>query len=139
MGTSLRFAHLKHSGAGPSDVVNTRAIVSFTWVAAPPLATLIMGTLGNRAVLLAIAVIAILNMGTTAAMIARRPPANASPMVQTGPGDGGVPVSKGRVAVVVLGFIALQASNSAAVSFMGLGLDVVWAGAALGTRSRRCC
>ena len=42
------------------------------------------------------------------------------------------------VAAVVFGFIALQATNSAAVSIMGLfvtqglGVDVIWAGIALG-------
>ena len=36
VGSSLLFAHLKFSGASPSDVVNTRALVSFAWVAGPP-------------------------------------------------------------------------------------------------------
>jgi MFS transporter, SET family, sugar efflux transporter len=72
IGSSLRFAHLKYSGASPSEVVNTRAIVSVAWVAGPPLATLIIGTFGNRAVLLAIAAIAVLNIATTAAMLADR-------------------------------------------------------------------
>jgi hypothetical protein len=39
VGSSLLFAYLKYSGARPSDVVNTRAIVSVAWVAGPPLAT----------------------------------------------------------------------------------------------------
>ena len=38
VGSSLLYAHLRHSGAPPSAVVNTRAIVSFAWVAGPPLA-----------------------------------------------------------------------------------------------------
>lgn len=41
VGSSMLYAHLRHSGARPSDVVNTRAIVSVAWVAGPPLATLI--------------------------------------------------------------------------------------------------
>lgn len=139
VGSSLLFAHLKHAGARPGDIVNTRAIVSVAWVAGPPLATFIMGTLGNRAILLALAAVAILNMATTALMIARRPPA---------PEGSGVPASGGAVeqerpsravlVSVVAGFIALQATNSAAVSVMGLfvvhglGIDVMWAGVALG-------
>ncbi len=79
VGSSLLFAYLKYSGARPSDVVNTRAIVSVAWVAGPPLATLIIGTFGNRAVLLAIAAVAVLNIATTAAMIAVRSAARAKP------------------------------------------------------------
>ncbi|MFE4836675.1 MFS transporter [Arthrobacter sp. NPDC056691] len=153
VGSSLLFAHLKHSGAAPSDVMNTRAIVSFAWVAGPPLATFIMGTLGSRAILPALAAVALLNVATTAAMMARRRAtavADASAMSADGdaPEGGGtgatVPaaseVAAGRrlVAATVIGFIALQATNSAAVSVMGLfvtenlGLDVTWAGIVLG-------
>ena len=62
VGSSLLFAHLKHSGASASDVVNTRAVVSFAWVAGPPLATFIISSLGNRSILLAIAVVAVANI-----------------------------------------------------------------------------
>jgi MFS family permease len=69
VGSSLLFAHLRHSGARPSDIVNTRAIVSVAWVAGPPLAIFIIGWFGNRAILLAIAAVAVLNIATTAIMI----------------------------------------------------------------------
>lgn len=137
VGVSLLFAHLKHSGAPQSEVMKTRAVVSVAWVAGPPLATLIMGTLGNRAILLALAAVALLNIGTTAAMHRRRPPADGVPPTATSHDDGPA-LSRAGVAAVVLAFIALQASNSAAVSIMGLfvtgrlGLDVLWAGVALG-------
>jgi MFS transporter, SET family, sugar efflux transporter len=137
VGSSMLFAHLRHSGADAANVVNTRAYIAFAWVAGPPLATLIMGAFGDRAVLLAIAAIAVLNIAATAAMMSRSRVTGAAAPKQAD--DGGAPVSKVTVAVVVLGFIALQASNSAAVSFMGLfvseglRLDVIWAGAALGT------
>ena len=49
---SLVFAQLKHSGASPNEVVNTRALVSVAWVAGPPLATAIMGLFGIGAILL---------------------------------------------------------------------------------------
>jgi hypothetical protein len=39
----MLYAHLRHSGAAPADIVNTRAIVSVAWIAGPPLATLIIG------------------------------------------------------------------------------------------------
>jgi MFS transporter, SET family, sugar efflux transporter len=141
VGSSLLFAYLKYSGARPSDVVNTRAIVSVAWVAGPPLATLIIGTFGNRAVLLAIAAVAVLNIATTAAMIAVRSAAAAKPseptkVAETADDDRQMP--RAGIGVIVAAFIALQAANSAAVSIMSLfvtetlGLDVMWAGVALG-------
>jgi MFS transporter, SET family, sugar efflux transporter len=72
VGSSLLFAHLRHSGARTADIINTRAIVSVAWVAGPPLATFIIGWFGNRAILLAIAAVAVLNIATTAVMIAQR-------------------------------------------------------------------
>jgi SET family sugar efflux transporter-like MFS transporter len=138
VGTSLLFAHLKHSGASVTDSMNTRAIVSFAWVAGPPLATFIMGTLGHRAILLAIGAVAVLNIGTTAAMISRRSrrPAESEALASSA-GDS-QPVPAGAIAAVFLGFIALQAANSSAVSIMSLfvtqelGMDVMWAGVILG-------
>ncbi|RKR12767.1 MFS transporter [Arthrobacter oryzae] len=138
VGVSLLFAHLKHSGAPRADVMKTRAVVSVAWVAGPPLATLIMGTLGNRAILLALAAVAVLNIATTAAMIRRKPQTSSDPQKPSGQDDDGPPLSRAGVAAVVFGFVALQATNSAAVSVMGLfvtgrlGLDVIWAGIALG-------
>jgi MFS transporter, SET family, sugar efflux transporter len=47
-------------------------------------------------------------------------------------------MSRAGIAVIIAAFIALQAANSSAVSIMSLfvtetlGLDVVWAGVALG-------
>ena len=151
VGSSLLFAYLKYSGARPADVVNTRAIVSVAWVAGPPLATLIIGTFGNRAVLLAIAAIAVLNIATTAAMLHERSAARAKsgePTKQAESAADDQPMRRTGVAVIVAAFIALQAANSAAVSIMSLfvtetlGLDVMWAGVALGVaagwRSQPC-
>ena len=141
VGSSLLFAHLKYSGARPSEVVNTRAIVSVAWVAGPPLATFIIGTFGDRAVLLAIAAVAVLNIATTAAMLAGRPAERAKTGEATKPAEtpaDNPTMSKAGIAVIVGAFIALQAANSAAVSIMSLfvtetlGLDVMWAGVALG-------
>jgi MFS transporter, SET family, sugar efflux transporter len=141
VGSSLLFAHLKYSGASPSEVVNTRAIVSVAWVAGPPLATFIIGIFGDRAVLLAIAAVAVLNIATTAAMLAGRPASPAKLDEATKPAETAADnptMSKTGIAVIVAAFIALQAANSAAVSIMSLfvtetlGLDVMWAGVALG-------
>jgi MFS transporter, SET family, sugar efflux transporter len=138
VGSSLLFAHLKSSGATPSDVVNTRAIVSFAWVAGPPLATLIIGAFGNRAILLAIAAVAVLNVATTAAMLSERAAAGAERPEPAEPAGDGRSMPRLGVALIVAAFIALQATNNAVVSIMSLfatqrlGLDVIWAGVALG-------
>jgi SET family sugar efflux transporter-like MFS transporter len=118
-------------------VVNTRAIVSFAWVAGPPLATLIIGAFGDRAILLALAAVAVLNVATTAAMLAQRSADGARPEPAAA-ADDDQPLSRAGVAVIVGAFIALQATNSAVMTVMGLfvtetlELDVVWAGVALG-------
>jgi SET family sugar efflux transporter-like MFS transporter len=138
VGTSLLYAHLKHSGASPSDVVHTRAIFSLAWVAGPPLATLIIVWFGHAAILVAIGAVALLNLGTTAAMLAQRRAAHVDP---AGPVPGthhDPPMSRLGVALVVAAFILLQATNATVVSIMTvfvtetLGLGVIWAGVALG-------
>ncbi|MBM2622362.1 MFS transporter [Actinoplanes sp. LDG1-06] len=132
VGSSLLFAHLKHTGAAPGDVVRTRAFVSFAWVAGPPLATLVIAGFGPRAILAAIAAVAVLNVATTAAMHRAVVVRDRGPAVE----DERMP--RGRVVAVVVVFIALQATNSATVSVMSLfvtdrlGLAVAWAGIALG-------
>ena len=144
VGSSMLYAHLRHSGARPSDIVNTRAIVSVAWVAGPPLATFIIGWLGNRAILLAIAAVAVLNIATTAIMIShRRAAAQAA-------AAGGVettsaaairdesPVGRLDVVLITAAFILLQATNATAMMIMTvyvtetLRLNVMWAGIALG-------
>ena len=107
VGSSLLFAHLKYSGARPSEVVNTRAIVSVAWVAGPPLATFIIGTFGDRAVLLAIAAVAVLNIATTAAMLAERPAVRAKTGEATKPAEtpaDNPTMSKAGIAVIVAAF-----------------------------------
>jgi SET family sugar efflux transporter-like MFS transporter len=148
VGSSLLFAQLKHSGAGLPDVVNTRAIVSFAWVAGPPLATFIMAGFGNRAILLAIALVAGLNIATTAAMLGQRwrarnqltgPPEPAE--TTDGPADARAmsrTMSRTAVVVIVGAFVILQATNYAVVVIMSvfvtktLGLKLIWGGIALG-------
>lgn len=137
VGSSLLFAQLKHRGASRSDVVNTRAVFSFAWVAGPPVASFIIGGFGTRAILVAIALVAVLTIGTTTALRSARSTTDD----QAGPDDPAAddaPMARGRVALVVATFVALQATNSALVSVMNvyvtqkLGLDVIWAGVALG-------
>jgi SET family sugar efflux transporter-like MFS transporter len=139
VGVSLLFAHLKDAGASRSDVVHTRAVFSFAWVAGPPLATVVISASGTRTVLLVIAAVAVLATTSTAALLRRHrgahqepPPAAVQPTTRD------AALSRAAIVVVVVAFVALQASNSAAVSVMTLfvtrtlQLDVGWAGAALG-------
>ena len=141
VGSSMLFAHLRHSGGRTADIVNTRAIVSVAWVAGPPLATLIIGWFGDRAILLALAVIAVFNIATTAVMIAQR---NAAARAAAGTSDtttaapAPAPVNRVNVALIMAAFILLQATNATAMTIMTvyvtqtLQLDVLWAGIALG-------
>jgi MFS transporter, SET family, sugar efflux transporter len=144
VGSSMLFAHLRHSGARPSDIVNTRAIVSVAWVAGPPLATFIIGWFGNRAILLAIAAVAVLNMATTAIMIRhRRAAAQAAAAGGAQPSSAAAtpdesPVGRLGVVLIMAAFILLQATNATAMTIMTvyvtdtLQLNVMWAGIALG-------
>jgi len=137
VGSSLLYAHLRHSGGSAADVVNTRAIFSVAWVAGPPLAALIIGTFGNRAILAAIVAVAALNVATTAAMMSqhRRMVADEvpGPIAADGP-----PASKLTAGLVMVAFVGLQATNAVAVSIMTIyvtqtmHLDIIWAGIALG-------
>ena len=116
-------------------MVRTRAIFSFAWVAGPPLAALVIAAFGNRAILLAIAAVAVLNVATTAAMMTARAARGAE---RPEPAAEDQPMPRAGVGLIVAAFIALQATNTAAVSIMSLfvtqrlGLDVIWAGVALG-------
>ena len=143
VGSSMLFAHLRHSGARTADIVNTRAIVSVAWVAGPPLATFIIGWFGDRAILLAIAAVAVLNMGTTAALMAHRRAQRAAEAAGSAPArpasaEEDSPVGRLGTGLVMGAFILLQAANATAMTIMTvyvtqtLGLDVLWAGIALG-------
>lgn len=140
VGSSMLFAHLRHSGARPADVVNTRAVVSVAWVAGPPVATFIIGWFGNRAILVAIAVVAATAMLTTRLMIGRR---REEPVLDEGrPAASGrrdeLTVGRGIVVVIAAAFVLLQAANATAMTMLTvyvsetLRLPVVWAGIALG-------
>ncbi len=138
VGMSLFFAHLKHSGAGSSDVVNMRAIVSFSWVAGPPLAALMVGALGSRAILPALAAVALLNLVATGAALRRETTADKADFVSGDHQTDSPLTSKWAVTGVVIGFTLLQATDSSAVTIMALfvgqrmGGELIWAGIALG-------
>ena len=80
----------------------------------------IIGAFGNRAILLAIAAVAVLNIATTAAMLAERRTAQRRAGRASGGADDDAPVSRPGSALIVAAFIALQATNSAVVSVMSL-------------------
>ncbi|WP_344091470.1 MFS transporter [Microbacterium deminutum] len=138
VGSTLLFAELRHSGARTSEVMNTRAVVSFAWVAGPPVATFVMGTLGDRSIIPLLAVVGILNVVTTLLLMRRRRSASTE-RVELG-GDEPQEESIGRmgVAAVFTAFVLLQATNAAVMAIMVLyvtavlGLPVVWGGITLG-------
>jgi MFS transporter, SET family, sugar efflux transporter len=140
VGSSLLYAH-RHAGARPSDIVNTRAIVSVAWVAGPPLATLIIGAFGNRAILLAVGAVAVLNIATTAALSAqhvRRAASTCAARTVAAADEEDLALSRGAVVLVVAAFVLVQAGNATVTSFLTLfvtqtlRVDVFWAGVALG-------
>lgn len=137
VGSSLLFAQLRHTGHAAAQIVNTRALISLAWVAGPPLATVIMSALGDRAILAAIALIAVANIATTVVMIRSGQGVvldSDAPAAEPDPVAGG----RGGVALVMAAFVLLQATNATAMTMMTVyvsqtvALDVVWAGLALG-------
>ena len=135
IGATLLYAHLRHTGVGPVRFTRIRAVFSFAWVAGPPLATLIIGVFGPRAILVALAFVAVLNVATTMMLISLGQRVERSGPKAT---DDRVAMSRPAIAVIMLAFVALQASNVTVVSIMSLfvvetlGLDILWAGVALG-------
>lgn len=138
VGSSLLFADMKASGAAPTDVVNARAIVSFAWVAGPPLATLIMSAFGNRSILPVLMLVAVFNVATTLLGMVRERRRPISLQQRAAAAGEHQPIPRPALIMIVTGFTALQATNSAAVAIMTLfvidrlGLPLLWAGIALG-------
>ena len=137
VGSTMLFAHLRHSGATPADIVNTRAIVSVAWIAGPPLATLIIRA-SATAPSFAIGAIAVLTIATTAVMISQRSTAtDHDGSAKRAEGDH-LALRKRAVVLIVAAFVLLQAANATVTSIMTLfvtetmRIDVIWAGIALG-------
>lgn len=138
IGVPLLFAHMRAAGHGQRSIINTRAIVSSAWVAGPPLAALIAGALGDEAVLLVIAIIAVLGLAMTDALRRRDAVGGADTLADAdSPTLSVTAVPLAATTGVVVGFVALQATNSVVVSLMALyvtetlGLPVIWSGVAL--------
>lgn len=139
VGSSMLYAHLRHSGARPAEIVNTRAIVSVAWIAGPPLATVIIGWFGNSAILVAVAAVAILNITATMIMIRHRRAALTAGHPPPRPPDHDH-ATTGRLGLVLItaAFVLLQAGNATGMTILTVyvsetvQLDVIWAGIALG-------
>ena len=141
LGTTMLFAHLRDNGASTSSIVNTRAIVSVAWMGGPPLATLIIGWAGSSGILAALVVIAILNIATTAAMMAhRRKQTEHDPAATPTPRNANQLPPKGKAATLLIlaAFVLFQATNATAMTFLTIyvtetvGLPILWAGITLG-------
>lgn len=135
-GLSLLFAHMRATGSRSSEIVSTRAVTSFAWVAGPPLAAFIMAGLGTRSILVAIGLVAVGNVATTLWWRHREGPVPSVDASAPGPGAAGL--SRLLIGVVVLGILLLQATNVAGVSAIPLlvtetlKLNIAWSGIVLG-------
>jgi SET family sugar efflux transporter-like MFS transporter len=139
VGIGLLFAHQRSAGASVPEMMRVRAVFSFSWVAGPPLAAFLMGLLGNRSVLWAIAGVAVVGMGITWAMIRGRSRGPSVEAPGSAPGDRLLDAVRRRgVPLLVVALVLLMAAGSASVSALPLfvtqqlGLDVIWSGVALG-------
>ena len=138
VGGSLLYAQLRHVGAEPQAIVNTRAMVSVAWIGGPALATALIGAFGSRAILLAIGMIAILNIATTGAMLAEQSAAPADHAATENGDEDHLALRRAAVVLIVAAFVLLQAANATLTSIMTLyvtdtvRIGVVWAGVALG-------
>lgn len=140
LGSTMLFAHLRDIGASTSRIVNVRAIVSVAWMAGPPLATAIIGAAGGRGILLALAVIGVLNVLTTLALLRTRHVAGTVSTPEPADADDETSASGIRASTVLVlaAFVLFQATNATAMTFMAIyvtdtvGLAVIWAGITLG-------
>ncbi|MFQ6172733.1 MFS transporter [Oryzobacter sp. R7] len=140
VGIGLLFAHQRSTGASVREVMRVRAVFSFAWVAGPPLAAFLMGLLGDRAILWAIAAVAVVSFGVTTAMIRERTRAGEARAARPAAGEPMLDaVRRPEVGVILGTFVLLGAAMNAAVSATPLlvterlGLDLIWGGVALGT------
>lgn len=138
LGTTMLFAHLRDVGAATSTIVDTRAIISAAWMGGPPLATAIIGWAGARGILLALVVIAVVNIVMTAVMMRRHRSASAEAPEPARSPHALPPGSRTATVVIIGAFVLFQATNATAMTFMALyvtetvGLSVMWAGIVLG-------
>ena len=138
VGVGLLFAHQRATGATVPQIMRTRAVFSFSWVAGPPVATLLIGLTGPRSVLWAIGGIALVCVAVTVALRRR-----AGPLAAAGDDSDDrralALLSDRRVARLVAAFVLLSAANNAAISSTTLlvtrrlDLDALWGGVALAT------
>lgn len=148
VGIGLLFAHQKHIGTSVSGIMKTRAIFSFSWVAGPPIAAFMIGLLGKRSILWAVAGIAALGLVMTVMLMQERTRSEAlrpasdddEAEVVEDSGDSVLAVLRQpRVLMLSLAFLALLGTVSASVATVSLyvtdrlGTNVIWAGVALAT------
>ena len=140
VGIGLLFAHQRSTGASVREVMRVRAVFSFAWVAGPPLAAFLMGLLGDRAILWAIAGVAVVSFAVTTTMIRERSRAGEASAARPAPGERMLDaVRRPEVGLLLATFVLLGAAMNAAVSATPLlvterlGLDLIWGGVALGT------
>lgn len=136
VGGAMLFAELKHCGAQVHEVTSIRAVFSFAWMIGPPVATLVIGSFGSRALLVAIGLVALVNLGMTGFMIRARKNRGPEQMVRSQPAS--APLPKLPVALALGAFVLTGATNAVAVSVLtlyvtqDLAAAPIWAGISLG-------
>ena len=137
VGVGLLFAHQRSTNASVEQVMRTRAVFSFAWVAGPPIATLLIGFTGPRSVLWAIGLIAAVCVAVSVALQRTRAPVTAGGGEDTDDRGTLALLAEPEVARLVGAFTLLSAANNAAISTTTLlvtdrlDLDPVWGGVAL--------
>ncbi|MEL4504637.1 MFS transporter [Luteococcus sp. H138] len=136
VGGAMLFAELKHCGAQVHEVTSIRAVFSFAWMIGPPVATLVIGTFGSRALLVAIALVALVNLGMTGFLIRARK--HRDPAREGVLQPDAVTPAKLPVGLALGAFVLTGATNAVAVSVLtlyvtqDLAAAPIWAGISLG-------
>lgn len=135
VGNALYFAHLQTLGIDRRRMMDVRAVVSFAWVVGMPLSAVMVGAWGARSLVLAFGVLGVANLAVTRWL--GTVPSLGRP-TRGGDEQDRAPVRWRLVAVMALLYVALQATNAAAVPVtpllvsQHLHLPVSWSGTALG-------
>ncbi|MGJ6981645.1 MFS transporter [Aestuariimicrobium soli] len=137
VGMSMLYGHLRASGLPTADVVKTRTVNSLAWVIGPPLATGLISGFGNKAVLWAVAAVAVGNLVLTWLMAREHMQLKAAGMKPVAHDDQ-LSLPRLVVVLVVAAFVLLGAVSATVTSVINLfvveslHLPLWWAGLALG-------
>jgi fumarylacetoacetate (FAA) hydrolase family protein/predicted MFS family arabinose efflux permease len=136
VGSPLLFGYIRHCGATPRDLVQTRAMFSIAWVIGPALASGIISAAGGHALVLSVGAVGLINIFAISTLLRRKnmPPVDAVSEAAVRQAL----VSRRTLLLVVAAVIALQAACSTSVATITLFVtrelyqSPLWGGIALG-------